>query len=95
MYHQETPKKKQPTLRLKVEILIDGIMLRAHIPKDIECKVMVAMRNSEEKKCLKNGVLEIWFPCLRNSTPSEKARMITTFCRWLSIRSQILVSASV
>ena len=95
MYHQERPKTEQPKLNLNVQIHIDGIMLRAHIPKALECKVMVAMRNSEEKKCLKSGVLEIWFPCLRNSSPTEKARKIITFCRWLTIRSQILVSASV
>lgn len=94
MYRQETPKNKQPALDLKAEILIDGIMLRACIPKDLECKVMVAMRNSEEKKCLKSGVLEIWFPCLRNSTPSEKARKILAFCRWLTQRAEINITAS-
>jgi len=95
MYRQAAPKQKRPTLNLKVEILINGMMLRAHIPKDLECKVMVAMRNSDEKKCLKEGILEIWFPCLRNSTPPEKVRKITAFCRWLTRRSQILVTASV
>ncbi len=95
MYHQEAPKTKLPRINLKVEIQIDGIMLSANIPKHLECKVMVAMRNSEEKKCLKEGTLEIWFPCLRNSTPSEKAKKISAFCRWLTRRSQINVMASV
>lgn len=95
MYHQAAPKQKLPKIDLKVEIQIDGVMLSAQIPKDLECKVMVAMRNSEEKKCLKEGTLEIWFPCLRNSTPIEKVRMIMTFCRWLTRRSQIQVTASI
>jgi hypothetical protein len=95
MYRQEAPKQKRPKLNLKVEILIDGMMLSAPIPKDLECKVMVAMRNSDEKKCLKGGTLEIWFPCLRNSTPTEKVRKISAFCRWLTRRSQILVTASI
>jgi hypothetical protein len=95
MYHQEAPKPKRPTLRLDVTIKIDGMMLSAPIPKDLECKVMVAMRNSEEKKCLTEGMLQVWFPCMRNTTPTEKATKIEAFCRWLTRRSDILVLANV
>lgn len=94
MYRQICPNAQQPQLNLKAHIEIDGIMLRARVPKELECKVMVAMRNSDEKKCLREGVLEIWFPCLRNHSPHEKARRIIAFCRWLAKRSQLRVAAT-
>jgi len=86
----------RPKLELQVEVLLGGsLILRSHIPADLECKVMVAMRNSSEKKCFKEGILEILLPCLKNSSPRDKTKKVTAFCRWLSIRSDIRVSAYV
>lgn len=97
VYHQKCPSKEQRTeLPLKVEIHTNGsLILRGKVSEELEPKVMVAMRNSLEKKCFKDGVFEVLLPCLRKSSPSEKAQKVIAFCRWLSMRSGLRVTAQV
>lgn len=96
MYHQEVPKVARPQLKFEVEILINGsLILRVPIPSELEPKVMVALRNSAEKKRLNEGTLEVLLPCMRNASPADKANRIIAFCRWLARRSSVQVSATI
>ena len=93
MYHQEVPKRQQLTLSLAVHVESNGpLILKGEITEELEPKVMVAMRNSREKKCLENGILTILLPCLAQSSSDVKHQKILAFCRWLSIRSDVRVS---
>ena len=95
VYRQKVPQEEKPTLELSVEPDIEGsLILRAAIPPELEPKVMVAMRNATEKKCFRDGMLEILLPCLRKHNQAEKQIKLNGFCRWLSLRSGITVTAT-
>jgi len=94
VYRQSVPREERPTLELSAIPDIEGsLILRAEVPPELEPKVMVAMRNATEKKYFKDGMLEILLPCLRKHSQAEKQIKLNGFCRWLSLRSGITVTA--
>ena len=89
-------REEMPKLRLSVRVLSDGaLLLCCDVPKDLEAKILVAMRNLLQMKCYRKGRLEVLIKCLRNSTPTEKQERLTGFCEGLSRRSGVEILAQI
>jgi hypothetical protein len=89
-------REKKPQLVLSVTVLHNGaLQLACDVPKEIESRIMVAMRNSLQKKCYRDGKLEILISCLRNSSPSEKEERLKGFCERLTRRSDVEIIAQI
>lgn len=83
-----------PKLKFQVRQIVGGpLAVSAAIPQELEPKIMVAMRNALWKKYFKDGTLEILLPCLTNTTPEERNKKVEAFCKWLSRRSGVAVTA--
>lgn len=89
-------REKKPKLSLSVQVLENGaLQLTCRLPPELESKIMVAMRNSVQKKCFRDGILEVLLECLRKSTPTEKEEKLQGFCSRLERRSGVEIVAQI